>query len=247
MQTYQLPNSFGIDPEAEAEVPTAIWTPNGWQIEMRDGHHELQKFDARWPERLRTLWTPYGDVREVGKGRLGLFSRDTGRRIPPPVRGGSVKGAYTLQSTTPFAAPAAVHTFIMAIAAATAALALSEWSISFDGVTASAVPVLVEIVNSTQAGAGTAGVSTVITKVRGRITTGAPPTMGGNYTAEPTTLVSLRRYYIPAFMGLFPYQAPLDREIECDDSGGTIKGLGIRITPPATVNAVGYMEVEANG
>ncbi len=48
-------------------------------------------------------------------------------------------------------------------------------------------------------------------------------------------------------MGTFTYQAPLGREIDIDSSAGTIKGMGVRITPPATVNAVGYLEVEANG
>lgn len=159
----------------------------------------------------------------------------------------STAAAYVLQSTTPFAAPAAVHTFLMAIAPAGHGLTLVEFGISFDGVTASAVPVLVELVNSTQAGAGTAGVSTVVTQVRGRSTGGSPPTMGGNYTAEPTTLVCLKRFYVPAYMGSLTYQVPLGREVECDSSGGTIKGIGIRITPPATVNAVGWMEVEALG
>lgn len=159
----------------------------------------------------------------------------------------STAAAYVCQSTTVFAAPAAVHTFMMAIAPAGHGLSLVEFGVSFDGVTSSAIPVLVELVSSTQAGAGTAGVSTVITQIRGRATSGSAPTFGGNYTAEPTTLVALKRWYVPAFMGLFVYQAPLGREAETDSSGGTIKAIGIRITPPATVNAVGYMEVEALG
>lgn len=243
MNQILLPNSFGIDPEDEAKVPTAYWTPEGWRLEMRDGSFKLQEFDAK---PTMPLWTPDGLI-DLQNGKLQMRDHVTGKRIHPAVRGRSVGPAYTLQSTTPFAAPAAVHCFLMAISPAGHGLALPEWSISFDGVSASAVPVLVELVNSTQAGAGTAGVSTVITQIRGRATTGSAPTMGGNYTAEPTTLVSLRRYYVPAFMGTFVYQAPLGREPECDSSGGTIKALGIRITPPATVNAVGYMEVEANG
>lgn len=159
----------------------------------------------------------------------------------------SVAAAYVCQSTTPFAAPAAVHTFLNVIAPAGHGLCVVEFGISFDGVTATAVPVLVELCSSTQATAGTAGVSTVVTQIRGRTTSGSAPTMGGNYTAEPTTLVALKRWYVPAFMGLFVWQAPLGREPECDSSGGTIKSLALRITPPATVNCVGYMEVEAVG
>lgn len=36
----------------------------------------------------------------------------------------------------------------------------------------------------------------------------------------------------------------LSREFECDSSGGTIKAIIIRITPPATVNARGMIETE---
>lgn len=181
---------------------------------------------------------------------------DGGRRLRPPwtdrdgipqLCGGSVSAAYRLVSGTPFAAATGAKTFMMAIAPAGHGLALTEFALSMDGVTSSAVPALVEIVTSTQAGAGTSGVTPTITQVRGRATGGSAPTGGGNYTAEPTTLVSVARFYIPQFMGTFVYQLPLGREIECDASGGTIKAIGIRITTSATVNVVGHMEVEAVG
>lgn len=234
MPQIQLPDLVHRD--GMNVIPTYLWTPDGFLVEDEDG--EFRRYDAFRAPPPRQFRRFMGLPQELG---------EDGEWHTLPIRGGSTGAAYTLQSTTPFAAPAAVHTFLMAIAPAGHGLALAEWGISFDGVTASAVPVLVEVVNSTQAGAGTAGVSTVVTQVRGRSTGGSAPTMGGNYTAEPTTLVSLRRYYVPAFMGTFVYQAPLGREIDCDASGGTIKGLGIRITPPATVNAVGYAEVEAVG
>lgn len=156
----------------------------------------------------------------------------------------STSVAYSLVTGTPFAAPAAVHTLLNAIAPAGHGLTLVELSVSFDGVTASAVPVLVELCTSTQAGAGTSGVAPTITQVRGRATGGSAPTGGSNYTAEPTTLVCIKRWYVPAFMGGHMYQLPLGREVECDSSAGTIKALAVRITPPATVNAIAYMEVE---
>lgn len=159
----------------------------------------------------------------------------------------SSAAAFRLVSGTPFAAPAAVHTFLLALAPAGHGLALTEFAISFDGITATAVPVLVEVVTSTQAGAGTSGVTPTITQVRGRATAGQAPTGGGNYTVEPTTLVSVSRYYVPSFMGLLIVQFPLGREIETDSSGGTIRGVGLRITPPATVNVVGHLECEALG
>ena len=148
---------------------------------------------------------------------------------------------------TPFAMTAGAKTALMAIAPAGHGLAVTELSVSFDGITSSAVPALVELVSSTQAGAGTSGVAPTITQVRGRTTSGSAPTGGSNYTVEPTTLVSLKRWYIPQYNGVFVLQLPLGREIECDSSGGTIKALGIRINVTANVNVVGYMEVEAVG
>lgn len=154
--------------------------------------------------------------------------------------------AYTASSTT-FAAPAAVHTFMNVIAPAGHGLTLVEFAISFDGVTASAVPCLVELCQSTQATAGTAGTSTTPVQIRGRATSGSAPTAGYNYTAEPTALTKIKSWYVSPNGGLFIYPVPLGREIECDSSAGTIRALAIRITPSATVNVHGYMEVEALG
>ncbi len=152
--------------------------------------------------------------------------------------------AYSVTTATVFAMTAGAKTALMAIAPAGHGLTLVEASVSFDGVTATAVPALVEIVTSTQAGAGTSGVTPTITQTRGRTTGGSAPTGGSNYTVEPTTLVRVRVYYIPQFMSGQTYQLPLGREIECDSSAGTLKGLGIRVTVSANVNFVGYMEVE---
>lgn len=154
--------------------------------------------------------------------------------------------AYVVHNT-PFAAPAAVHTVLTAIAPAGHGLTFVEFGISFDGVTASATPVLVETFQSTQAGAGTAGSAPTAVQVRGRSTGGSAPTSGCNYTAEPTVLTVVRQFYVSPNGGLFVYPHSLGREVECDSSAGTIKALGIRITPPATVNCVCYMEVEALG
>ena len=152
--------------------------------------------------------------------------------------------AHRLVTGTPFSALTGAKTVLMAIAPAGHGLTLTEITVSMDGVTASAVPALIEIVTSTQGAAGTSGVAPTITQVRGRATGGSAPTGGSNYTVEPTTLVSVWRAYEPQFMGFAVYQLPLGREIECDSSAGTIKALGVRITTSATVNVVATMEVE---
>lgn len=151
---------------------------------------------------------------------------------------------YRIQNATKFAAPAAVHTFLLAISPAGHGLRIVEFGISFDGVTASAVPVDVELVQSTQAGAGTAGVSPTPAQARGRVTGGSAPTAGSNYTAEPTVLTSLNHFFITPNGGLFVEQFGEEDGLECDSSAGTIKAIGLRITPPAIVNVWGYVDVK---
>jgi len=159
----------------------------------------------------------------------------------------AISAAYSLVSGTPFNAATGAKTFMMAISPAGHGLALVEFGISTDGITSSATPMRVDIVQSTQATAGTSGVTPTITQIRGRGTGGSAPTGGGNYTAEPTVLTIVKTFYLSQYNGLNIIQLPLGREIECDSSGGTVKGLGIRVNTSATVNILGYMEVEAVG
>jgi hypothetical protein len=162
------------------------------------------------------------------------------------VGGGSTAVAYAVNSAI-FAAPAAVHTILDTIAPAGHGLACVEAAISFDGVTASAVPVYVEVCVSTQATAGTAGTAPTIQQTRGVATGGSAPTASGSHTAEPTALVRVRSWYVSPNGGLFVYPLPLGREVECGSTTGTQRAIAMRITPPATVNAQAYMEVEAIG
>ena len=122
-------------------------------------------------------------------------------------------------------------------------LTMTEFHTSFDGVTSSAVPVYVEALQSTQAVAGTATAATPI-QVRGRATGGSAPTGGSNYTVINTVLTSAFAILVPAFNGVYTYQFPLGREIECDSSAGTIKALGLAVTAPAAVNTRQYLETE---
>ena len=122
---------------------------------------------------------------------------------------------------------------------------MTEFHAACDGVTSSAVPVYVEICQSTQATAGTAGSAPTPVQVRGRATAGQAPTAGAAYGATPNTvLTSAFSILVPAFNGVYTYQFPLGREIECDSSAGTVKALGIRATAVATVNMRNYIEVE---
>jgi hypothetical protein len=203
-----------------------------------------------WQRKPRRI----GDARDFddylalkyGGGQIPSHERAM-RRAMRPIGGGSTAAAYVARNLV-FAAPAAVHTVLNVIAPAGHGLALTEVAVSFDGVTATAVPITVELCQSTQGAAGTPAASPPTpVQVRGRSTGGSAPTSGHNYTGEPTTLTVIRQWFITPVGGLMVYPLPLGREIECDSSGGTVKALALRITPGAIVNCLAYMEVEAVG
>ena len=153
----------------------------------------------------------------------------------------SVPG-YTITTAGALALTAATAKTILNIINGTNALVrLVEFSVSFDGVTATAVPVLVELCSSTQAGAGTpTGGMFTPTQIRGA-TRACQATGGRNYSAEPTALTVWKEWLVPAFNGVLVLQCPLGREPE---QIVTVDGLLLRCTAPAGVNVRGYMEFE---
>lgn len=190
---------------------------------------------------------PFGDART----RLVLRDLERGYSLDEALRrsrveGGSTAAAYLVQNNV-FAMTAGAKTVLMTIPPAGHGLSVTEIAVSFDGITA-AVPALVEMVRSTQATAGTsAGSVPTPIQVRGRATGGQAPTSGHNYTAEPTVLTGSRQWYISPNGGVLLLPFPLGREVEADSSGGTVKGIGIRVNVTANVNCLAYMEVEALG
>ena len=151
---------------------------------------------------------------------------------------------YAVTTGAAFAVTSGAKTLINLIAPASAAPpTLVEFGVSFDGVTASAVPVLVELCTSTQATAGTPGTVGTINQIRGFPAVTAGSTVSGQYTAEPTALNAVKQWYVPAFMGLFTIQFPLGREPMLLGTTSTImKGLALRVSAPAAVNVRGYIE-----
>lgn len=148
---------------------------------------------------------------------------------------------------TVFAATAGAKTALNLIAGANQPITILEWGISFDGVTASAVPATVELCQSTQATAGTSAASApAIVQVGGRTIT-AQPTTGHNYTAEPTVLTVIEQFFVPQFMGQFVKQYPLGLEPDTDLSGGTVKALAIRVNVSANVNVLAYARFGIGG
>lgn len=133
---------------------------------------------------------------------------------------------------------ATAKTVLGVINAANVSGRLTEMSVSFDGVSATAVPVLVELCESTGATAGTAGSTPARTQVRGFART-AQSTAGANYSAEPTVLTVLKHWLVHPQTGM-TLQFPLGREPEHTGAGG----LFIRCTAPATVNVRAGLEFE---
>ncbi len=108
------------------------------------------------------------------------------------------------------------------------------FEVSFDGVTASAVPVLVELMLSTWATNGTMGTNNTSTtphQRNGRVIASGV-TSGANWTSEPTVLTVIRNFLLTPAGGTLIYDFPLGTEPDCDLS----QGFAIRCTAPAAVN-----------
>lgn len=118
------------------------------------------------------------------------------------------------------------------VGAAGESVTLVEIAVSFDGVTASAIPATVELMDYTAAATGTRTTGTAVQTRGQRITAGTA--FFHTYTVEPTVLTALYKWYISPNGGLFHLQFPLGREPDVVIA----KGLAIRITAPATVNTL---------
>lgn len=146
---------------------------------------------------------------------------------------------YTVETTADVALSAATaKTILSVINAANSLIRIVEFGVSFDGTSATAEPVTIELCSSTQATAGTSTSQTPI-QCRGPNRT-VQATGARNYTAEPTTLTVLKRWLVHPTSGIV-LQFPLGREPE---QVTTSDALCLRCTAPATVNAQGYIEFE---
>lgn len=113
-----------------------------------------------------------------------------------------------------------------------------EWialDISFDGVTATATPVRVDICTYAATGTGTAYTAKRYGQAQGT----AASSWKINDTVEPTTPTILLSWYVPPTSG-FSYQWPLGREL----FHGVSTIQGVRLTAPAAVNAIVNLTIE---
>lgn len=134
---------------------------------------------------------------------------------------------------------ATAKTILNVIAASGKSFKVTEVAVGFDGVTSSAVPVLVELCRSTQAGAGSSSAVTP-RRVSGDPNITVDSTAAKNYSAEPTTLTPMREWLLTPNGGLLVVPFPLGREAEAV----VAQAIAVRCTAPAGVNVRGYIEFE---
>lgn len=149
---------------------------------------------------------------------------------------------YECQTEGAVALSAGVAKSIIGVKAhANSGLQLKSFEVAFDGVTASAVPVLIEVMYSTWAtnSPGTASTSTTPRQSYGRALT-AGFTSGKTWTTEPTALTPLKEFLLTPNAGLVAYQWPLGQEPD----SALAEGFAIRCNAPAAVNVRATMGVE---
>ena len=146
---------------------------------------------------------------------------------------------YVVNNTADVALTAATAKSILAVInAANGLIRATGLGVSFDGVSATAEPVTIELCRSTQATAGTTTAFTPL-QVRGAVRT-VQATAAVNYTAEPTVLTVTHTWLVHPQSG-FTIQFPFGREPEQTASANA---LTVRCTAPAGVNVRGWLEFE---
>ena len=149
---------------------------------------------------------------------------------------------YSIVTGGAVALSAATAKSILGVKAhANSGVQVKSLEVAFDGVTASAVPVLIELCYATFAtnSPGTASTSVTPAQNYGRVLT-AGFTGGKTWTTEPTVLTVLKELLLPADKGVLAYQFPLGQEPD----SALAEGFVIRCTAPAAVNVRGTLSVE---
>jgi hypothetical protein len=144
------------------------------------------------------------------------------------------KAGYSTSTESAVALSAATAKSILGVnAPAQFGVDLKKLRVAFDGVTASAVPVLIELGQCTFAtnAPGTNSTSTTVDQVYGRAIT-AGFVAAKNWTAEPTVVTAIDEWLLTPNGGVVIYDFPLGDTPDNDVS----KGFVIRCNAPAAVN-----------
>jgi hypothetical protein len=182
-----------------------------------------------------------GRERDCQRREWGRMMRDVLRSRQPTL---SVPGnAYSAVSPA-FALSSTAKTAINLITGAANQPSIVEFGISCDGTSGN---LLVELCQSTQAGAGTPGSSPTPVQLRGWPAQASANTCGISYTAEPTVLTTsgVKRWRFSLPGGPLVIQAPLGRETTGIITAATAaKGLCLRLTASVAANGDSYVEYE---
>jgi hypothetical protein len=157
-----------------------------------------------------------------------------------PSGGADVGYAHVTEGAVALAA-ATAKTVIGAKAGSAAGLSWTYFNLAFDGVTASAIPVTVELCRCTFGAnsPGTNSTGTTEQQEYGRVLA-ADWTGGRNWTTEPTTISVLGEGLLTPNGGLVMYDDPLGTEPDC----ALGEGFAIRLTAPAVVNVRGGQKLK---
>lgn len=140
----------------------------------------------------------------------------------------TTNGELTCSTTTP-------KTILSLVNWSNGGFRIVEMGVSFAGTVATAEPVLVELMKSTEASAGTASTHS-IERINGS-EKAAQVTAKYDFTAEPTVLTEVAQWLVHPQAGLI-VQWPLGREPEMFDSADAYV---VRVTAPATVGCRAYL------
>ena len=144
------------------------------------------------------------------------------------------KVGYAINTEGAVALSAGVAKSVLGAAAqAAAGLQLDNFEIAYDGVSASGVPVLIELCYATFAtnAPGTNSTAVTVDQVFGRALT-AGLTGAKNWTVEPTVLTPFKEWLLTPNAGLVMYQYPFGQEPDFAFSQGWV----LRMNAPAAVN-----------
>jgi hypothetical protein len=209
---------------------------------------------TRWQARKRDIPADGGDLREAVKRHeffqeLDRWLRQA--RLRPDVVASIPGNAYSVHTGAAAIslAAAGAKTILYTNSAAANQPSFTEMCVSFDGVSATAVPALIELVYGNKTANFTPGTgSTAFTalQLRGWPTQASAQASANNCTTEPTVLTTLKQWLLTPNGGLLYVQYPLGREPTGAASGAAISGIqvGVRVTAPAIVGVRGFYEYE---
>jgi hypothetical protein len=141
-----------------------------------------------------------------------------------------VRSGTSATQSTPVALVAATPKTVAGVfGTAGTTIGLYRWRVSFNSVTATDAPALVELGITTAA--GTPGTAFTPQQVTGS-TLASACAAGYNYSSEPTYTRILESLYVPVNNGLYDFVWSLGFEPQCDPS----QGFALRVTAPQAQN-----------